>query len=592
MLSLKKSIATIRGDLSNITAPPFVLDSKSAVELPAFWAERPAIFVASAAAQEPAERALLVLKWFLASLRNQQYAGRSPAEGVKKPINAFLGEVFLARWEGDQGQEGAGDGVGVTRLVSEQVSHHPPVTACRVWNEKHGVTVSHVFLFQSLLSSPSNNSQAGPNDHQGNSHILSPSSLEQAEGYTRQEITFSGSVNIQQIGHATLHLARHDETYLIPLPDIKIKGLLAGSPYPELQGTHHIPSTSGYTSTIDFIGKGGLFSGADRKHAFEARVYRDFNDDNNGREADPDTARTVYTVSGHWDSQFVIRDARRDVEIETFDVATAPTAPLLTDPLAEQDPWESRRAWRRVREALQRGDMQAAADAKARVENGQREMRIAENNKNDDGAHWQRLFFEPVAQSDETAASLARKVGLALKPDDTVAAWRFRRKEWDEGVFRKPYRGDLMPDNTRASDGGRKGDGVVDDHVNDVSVFPPPPPPSVAVSHMAPSVHTRGEEERRHVLPTDSVAQLDTANNTTTTRKHQSTTATTESLGAETASESTTPNQKTPVLPPVGPEGKTNNYDDDVEQDMMMTAQEEVHQVEEFLRDKYSSRRR
>lgn len=109
---LSKSIAAVRGDLSNITAPPFVLDTKSTVELPAFWAERPSVFVAAAGSDDPAERALLVLRWFISALRNQQYAGRSEEEGVKKPLNAFLGEVFVARWE---------DESGTTRLVSEQV---------------------------------------------------------------------------------------------------------------------------------------------------------------------------------------------------------------------------------------------------------------------------------------------------------------------------------------------------------------------------------------------------------------------------------------------------------------------------------------
>jgi hypothetical protein len=102
--------------LSNITAPPFVLDTKSTVELPAFWAERPSIFVAPAASDDPAERALLVLKWFISALRNQQYAGRSEEEGVKKPLNAFLGEIFLASWK---------DESGTTRLVSEQVRYEP-----------------------------------------------------------------------------------------------------------------------------------------------------------------------------------------------------------------------------------------------------------------------------------------------------------------------------------------------------------------------------------------------------------------------------------------------------------------------------------
>ncbi|ETI22503.1 hypothetical protein G647_06578 [Cladophialophora carrionii CBS 160.54] len=392
-LMFSQSISTIRGDLSNITAPPFVLDTKSAVELPAFWAERPSVFVAPASTEDPATRALLVLKWFLSSLRSQQYAGRSEAQGIKKPINAFLGEVFLASWEDD---------AGLTRLVSEQVSHHPPVTACRVWNEEHGVA---------------------------------------AEGYTRQEITFSGSINIQQIGHATLYLARHDETYLIPLPNIKIKGVLTGSPYPELQGTHYIPSTNGYTSVVDFSGK-GLFSSSDKKHSFEAKVYRD------GEENTP-----LYTVSGHWDGEFIIHDCQNDVDMETFNVMTAKTTPLQTEPLAVQDPWESRRAWQSVREALERGDMQDAADAKAKVEDGQREMRKTDA----DGKQWKRRFYESESKPDEVAAMLATKVGLTFNPQDTVGAWRFRRREWDEGLFKKPYHGDLLPEDSHTDSITRNG---------------------------------------------------------------------------------------------------------------------------------------
>lgn len=102
----------MRGDLSTITAPPFVLDTKSTVEMPQYWSENPSIFCAPAQSDDPAERAMLVLRWFLSSLRGQNYMGHSEDHGVKKPLNAFLGEVFLAKWE---------DSMGTTRLVSEQV---------------------------------------------------------------------------------------------------------------------------------------------------------------------------------------------------------------------------------------------------------------------------------------------------------------------------------------------------------------------------------------------------------------------------------------------------------------------------------------
>src|SRR3954470_13732923 len=85
------SIATISGDLSNITAPPFVLAENSTVEIPQYWADHPYLWASPASEENPEKRALLVLKNFLGSLRGQQYAGRDEEDGVKKPLNAFLG---------------------------------------------------------------------------------------------------------------------------------------------------------------------------------------------------------------------------------------------------------------------------------------------------------------------------------------------------------------------------------------------------------------------------------------------------------------------------------------------------------------------
>lgn len=399
------SIAAIRGDLSNITAPPFVLDSKSVVELPAFWAERPAFFVAPNSSSDPAERALLVLKWFLISLKNQQYAGRSVDDGVKKPLNAFLGECFLAKWE-DAGS-------GETVLVSEQVSHHPPVTACRLWNEKHGVY---------------------------------------AEGFTRQEITFAlDSISIKQTGHALLTLKKHeDETYLIPLPDVKVKGILSGlsGTYPELQGTYTIPSTSGHYSVIEFSGKSLL--GSSTKHEFVAKVYAP-----GKTEEEP-----LYTVKGHWHESFTIykgTDTSESAGVETLTLKSLPTTPLkLVEESADaQDPWESRRAWKGVREALAKGDMSGTVKAKSALEQGQREMRKDEDRT---GKKWQPLFFQRK-EEDPVASSLYKSILKDLKPEATVAIWKFDEDLWKSGL-KKPFHGNLTPDNknganTNGTDGGK-----------------------------------------------------------------------------------------------------------------------------------------
>lgn len=394
------SIASISGDLSNITAPPFVLDTKSVVEIPGFWAERPQLFVAPAKFSDPAQRALSVLIWYLASLKNQQYGGRSEEEGVKKPLNAFLGECFLATVEDDSG---------VTTLVSEQVSHHPPVTACRLWNEQHGVF---------------------------------------AEGFTRQEITLNlGNIAIKQTGHALLTLKKHgDETYLIPLPDVKVKGILAGlsGTYPELDGRYTIPCTSGYYSVIDFSGKSLLSSGT--KNEFVARLYAP-------GKADEEP---LYTVTGHWNESITAykgADKSQSGVTETLVLQDLPTVPIkpLEEGLDAQDPWETRRAWGGVREALKKRDMTGTAKAKSVVEQGQRDMRKDEERA---GKKWEPYFFKP-RDEDPVAASLYRSILKELKPEDTVAIWKFDEDLWQSGL-KRPFHGALTPDNKNG-----KGDGVV-----------------------------------------------------------------------------------------------------------------------------------
>ena len=112
-------MASFNGDLSAMTAPPFILSPTSLVEYSSYWAEHPSIFVAPAKESDPGKRALAVLKWFLSTLK-QQYSSRNEQMGSeKKPLNPFLGELFLGRWE---------DQAGRTQLVSEQVRYVIPPT--------------------------------------------------------------------------------------------------------------------------------------------------------------------------------------------------------------------------------------------------------------------------------------------------------------------------------------------------------------------------------------------------------------------------------------------------------------------------------
>lgn len=385
------TIATMSGDLSNITAPPFVLDTRSVIEIPSFWAENPAIFVSPAKSDDPLQRSLLVLRSFLSGLRSQCYMGHSPEHGVKKPLNAFLGELFIGKWEDENG---------TTHMLSEQVSHHPPITACRVWNDEYGVI---------------------------------------AEGYNRQSVTFNGAVNVSCTGHIMKTVTKYDEHYLMPIPGFKVKNIL-GTPYPETDGTYYIPSTNGYTSVIHFSGK-SFFSSSSKKHTFTAHLFKETEG-----ESSP-----IYTIEGHWDTKFTIHDNRQKKDIEVFNVeeqVLKDKPRLNVDSIKDQDPWESKNAWKDTVAAIKKNDMKGVNDAKGRLEEGQRQMRADEEKR---GEEWQPLFFTS-SQNDAVLEKLNTQVpdeNFEQTKSETAGIWKFKPEAWK--TAKKPYHGSLRPDNTTAN---------------------------------------------------------------------------------------------------------------------------------------------
>ncbi|GJC99470.1 oxysterol-binding protein [Colletotrichum higginsianum] len=364
-----KSIASFNGDLSSLTAPPFILSSTSLTEFSSYWAEHPSILAAPAKEADPAKRALLVTKWFITTLK-QQYASRSEQYGnEKKPLNPFLGELFLGKWEDD---------AGTTELISEQPP--PPATAYSITNLASGV------------------------------HL---------EGYNAQKATFSRTINIKQIGHAVLTVPAPDgskDTYLITLPALHIEGLIFGAPFIELEGTSFITSSTGFTSKIDYSGKGWL---SGKKNSVIASVYP------TGHEKD-----VVFNITGVWTKSFEIHQgsAKHNSSktlLETYDAAQHPTSKLVVAPIDKQHPLESRRAWKGVADGIAKGDMDLVSREKSAIENAQRELRAKEKAE---GRAWERRYFtDRNTAGDAVLESLGTHVGLPATgdADKTGGLWRY-----------------------------------------------------------------------------------------------------------------------------------------------------------------------
>lgn len=325
------------------------------------------------------------MRRFLGSLKRQQYSGGSEEEGVKKPLNAFLGELFIGSF---QDPNATGD----TRMISEQVSHHPPVTASHIWNTNAGV---------------------------------------RAEGYAGQTITISKpsfNVTIEQVGHTIIYYDDFQEAFLVTLPVLTVKGLLSGTPYPELQGSSYITSSKGFTSKIDYEGK-GMFGGG-TKNGFTASLYQTSKPEN-----------VLFEADGAWNDKFSFYDMRNGdrKEIETYDTAAIQPVPLQLNSLEEQDPWESRRAWADVIAGIKANNWEKTSTAKNKLEEAQRELRRQREQR---GEEWVPAFFRSIKE-DPVYETLAKGIGWTEDEAKTMGIWKFDLEK--AGEKSSPYHGDVKP---------------------------------------------------------------------------------------------------------------------------------------------------
>lgn len=240
-------------------------------------------------------------------------------------------------------------------------------------------------------------------------------------------MTFNGVVNIKQTGQCAVRIDRYDECYQIPVLDAKVVGFLSGRLYPELCGKYSIVSSSGYISEVEFSGK-GFWTGV--KNYFSARVYH--------RDSGP--GGPLYNLSGQWSGRFQIRDCCKDATFEICDINSLKTVPISLPPEAEQDPWETRKAWKTVLEALAQGQMQKTVLEKSKIEDAQRAMRKDEATKE---MKWRPTFFfksynDGIKLEDRTVSA-----GQKLKPARTDGAWKVDRQLARNP--RRPFHGTLMP---------------------------------------------------------------------------------------------------------------------------------------------------
>ena len=248
------------------------------------------------------------------------------------------------------------------RVVVEQVSHHPPVSAFHLVNDRAGIHVN---------------------------------------GYSGQKTAFTGmSIRCGQQGRVWLYVERFDEEYCMTLPELHVYGIFpAARPYVEITGAIEIASTSNWAARLDFHASKWMrrdsrdtFGGAIFHALTGIEEHRLWGNWKQRMYCAPCNALFPAGGNGGGDDDGGGGNDGNGEEFLLYDVqANPPTRPRVR-PLDRQNDYESQRVWLFTTQALVNKDYDRADNMKAAVEEqegGLRRERAARNE-----AWVPRLFHE------------------------------------------------------------------------------------------------------------------------------------------------------------------------------------------------------
>eukprot|EP01094_Clydonella_sp_ATCC50884_P004838 TRINITY_DN1383_c0_g2_i1.p1 TRINITY_DN1383_c0_g2~~TRINITY_DN1383_c0_g2_i1.p1 ORF type:complete len:452 (+),score=180.27 TRINITY_DN1383_c0_g2_i1:57-1358(+) len=285
-------------------------------------------------------RILRVIKWIFSAITPDQFG--------KKPLNPISGETFECQ-------------CGDSYYFSEQVSHHPPISA---FHFEHLPTGCKFFGHTQVIAKFGGNSVAA---------------------------TFAGT--------AFLHIPKYNETYhfSMPMPIIHACSLIIGSSHNELGGDIILTCKENNTKTHITFHTTGMFTGTlDRVTGKICEA-----DESSKKKKD----ETLASFEGTWSGQIKAKAAKGNEEaaaaVDSFEDhivfdythAKGVTAQILR---REGVP-DSRSVWGDTMDAIRNNDLAQADDEKAKVEVAQRE-RFLEAGDTENGGY-EAKFFEPYEDS-------------------------------------------------------------------------------------------------------------------------------------------------------------------------------------------------
>uniref|UniRef100_G3VP13 Oxysterol-binding protein n=1 Tax=Sarcophilus harrisii TaxID=9305 RepID=G3VP13_SARHA len=330
-------------DLTKVVLPTFILERRSLLEMYADFFAHPDLFVSISDQKDPKDRMVQVVRWYLSAF----HAGRKGSV-AKKPYNPILGEIFQCHWtlpmENEENVEPMSEGPvpwgskNCVTFVAEQVSHHPPISAF------------YAECFNKRI--------------QFNAHIWTKSKF------------LGMSIGVHNIGQGCVSCLDHDEHYILTFPNGYGRSILT-VPWVELGGECTINcSKTGYSANIVFHTK--PFYGG-KKHRITAEIFP------------PNDKKSFCSIEGEWNGVMYAKFATGENTV-FIDTKKMPIIKKKVRKLEDQNEYESRCLWKDVTYNLKIRDIDAATEAKHRLEERQRAE--ARERKEKDVQWETRLFHE------------------------------------------------------------------------------------------------------------------------------------------------------------------------------------------------------
>ncbi|KAJ2822858.1 hypothetical protein IWW50_004036 [Coemansia erecta] len=324
------------------------------------YMESPEHFVAISEPDDEVERMLAVLAWWFSKLL--KHTGK-----VHKPFNSILGERFFCHWDVPSagagslggssrredtasssitdvsvGTDSAGDKLRV-EYITEQVSHHPPVSAFVYRCQERGIEAAGLDHIKAKFT--------------GLSATVAPGS--ETKGIF---------VTLKQRGN---------ETYRCTHPSGSIVGWMRGNLKVQMiENSHIVCAKTGLAVLVEF--KEERWFSKDKSNV-SGKVFRydeaAFGDKiASWRLKDiPKSCEVVATFSGNWDQQVTVRRTN-EAERTLIDMSALDIAAKTVKPLDEQGDLESRRVWEPVASKMREGKHSEASRTKRAIEENQRTL--------------------------------------------------------------------------------------------------------------------------------------------------------------------------------------------------------------------------